>query len=140
MHSPDSGLVVVPWHDPTVESVGFDTRSDYVEWFWLPVLGPSSTWLLRRIDVGFDDFPDGYRLDTLATAAALGIAARNDTGTIFGRAIARLQMFGIAHSTRAGLAVRRFVPPLSQRHLQRLPDHLRMAHAQRLRGECPTES
>lgn len=121
-------LVLTPWRDATVESLGFGVRSDYVEWFWLPVLGPSATWLLRRIDVGFDEFPDGYELDALATAQSIGIAARDNAGNIFGRAVSRLQSFGMAHGTSGVLAVRRVVPPISQRQLDRLPTHLRNAH------------
>jgi hypothetical protein len=127
-------LTVVPWHDATVEAVGFAARSAYVEWFWLPVLGPSATWLLRRIDFGFDDFPDGYVLDAHATAASLGIAARDDSGTIFARAVSRLQMFGVAQTSGTGLAVRRVMPPVPHRHLSRMPTHLRSAHDDWLRN------
>ena len=123
-----STLQVVPWRDATVETIGFPARSDYVEWFWLPVLGPSATWLLRRIDAGFDEFPDGYMLDTRETARALGIAARDDAGTIFARAIERLHTFGVAHGATDAYAVRRVLPPVSHRHLQRMPQHLRDAH------------
>ena len=28
-------LMVVPWLDPVVDSVGYDVRSQYVELFWL---------------------------------------------------------------------------------------------------------
>ena len=133
MNTYQPNLTVVPWLDTTVESVGFGARSDYVEWFWLPVLGPSATWLLRRIDFGFDDFPNGYLLDTRATALSLGVAARGDTGTIFGRAVSRLQMFGVAQTARTGLAVRRVLPPVPHRHLQRMPHHLQSAHADWLR-------
>jgi hypothetical protein len=124
----DNNLRVVPWSDATVESLGFGARSDYVEWFWLPVLGPSATWLLRRIDFGFEDYPDGYVLDSQATSRALGVAAREHAGAIFGRAVSRLQMFGVAQSGRGALAVRRVLPPVSQRHLDRMPPHLREAH------------
>lgn len=130
----DASVSVVPWRDTTVESLGFPVRSDYVEWFWLPVLGPSATWLLRRIDLGFDEFPDGYTLDSRATAQALGIAARNDAGTIFGRAIERLQSFGVAHGNSDALAVRRVLPPVAQRHLNRMPTNLRDAHPQWLQA------
>jgi hypothetical protein len=133
VNSHQLNLTVVPWHDHTVESVGFSARSAYVEWFWLPVLGPSATWLLRRIDFGFDDFPNGYVLDTRATASSIGVAAREDTGTIFARAVSRLQMFGVAQTTRTGLAVRRVLPPVPHRHLQRMPEHLRSAHPDWLR-------
>mgnify|MGYP003456760560 CR=1 FL=1 len=33
-----STVMVVPWHDPIVDAVGFDVRSQYVELFWLNVL------------------------------------------------------------------------------------------------------
>ena len=36
----EPSLVVVPWTDDVVDSVGFDARSQYVELFWLNVLGP----------------------------------------------------------------------------------------------------
>ena len=121
-------LTVIPWHDETTAATGFSARSDYVEWFWLPVLGPSATWLLRRIDVGFDEFPNGYVLDAVATARALGIAARDEAGTIFTRALARLQTFGVAHQARESLAVRRSLPVISHRQIERLPPHLHAAH------------
>ena len=132
----DQNVGVVPWRDATVESLGFPVRSEYVEWFWLPVLGPSATWLLQRIDVGFDQFPDGYVLDARSTAQALGIAARDDAGTIFARALSRLQSFGIAHGNCNSLAVRRVLPPVAQRHLSRMPAAVRDAHPQWLQSRA----
>ena len=41
-------LHIRPWSDDVVDKLGFDPRSSYVEDFWLPTLGPSTTWLLRR--------------------------------------------------------------------------------------------
>jgi hypothetical protein len=37
-------------------------------------------------------------------------------------------MFGVAHTLGDSLAVRRILPEVSQRHLQRMPPHLRDAH------------
>jgi hypothetical protein len=34
-----------------VDTLGFDPRSSYVE-DWLGILGPSTTWLLRRLAAG----------------------------------------------------------------------------------------
>ena len=45
-------LMVVPWLDPVVDSVGYEVRSQYVELFWLNVLGPTATWILRRLVLG----------------------------------------------------------------------------------------
>ena len=46
---PPLTLPIVPWVDPVIDSLGFDPRSTYVETFWLGILGPSTTLLLRRI-------------------------------------------------------------------------------------------
>ncbi len=42
-------ITVKPWVDPVVEAHGFSPRSPYVETCWLPVLGPTATWLYRRL-------------------------------------------------------------------------------------------
>ena len=47
-------LRIVRWPDPVVDATGHDLRSTYVERFWLPVLGPSTTWLARRIAADLD--------------------------------------------------------------------------------------
>ena len=41
-------LHVTAWTDPVIDELGHDPRSQYTEWFWLAVIGPSSVWLLRR--------------------------------------------------------------------------------------------
>ena len=47
-------IVVRPWLDPVVDDHGFDPRSRYVEEFWLGVLGPTATWLIRRLVAGLE--------------------------------------------------------------------------------------
>ena len=46
---------VVPWPDPVVEEHGHDPRSAYVERYWLGLLGPTATWLVRRLASLVDD-------------------------------------------------------------------------------------
>ena len=58
---PIATLTVRPWPDAVIDAVGHEARSPYVERFWLGVLGPSSTWLLRRLVARLDDEPDGLR-------------------------------------------------------------------------------
>jgi len=123
-------LIVMPWHDPVVEAVGYDARSSYVELFWLGILGPTSTWLLRRLVTGLDSFPDGYELDLEETANALGLSLTAGLHSPFGKALNRCIMFGVAHTTGRGIAVRRQVPPLAVRQLRKLPPHLQAAHAE----------
>jgi hypothetical protein len=119
---------VTPWADPVVDRRGHDPRSVYVELFWLGVLGPTATWLLRRLVTGFDTCPDGYDLDVPATARALGLSVSRGTASPFAKAVKRCMMFGVAHPMSQGWAVRRRLPAVPQRHLVRLPDDLRTAH------------
>jgi len=123
-------LIVMPWHDPVVEAVGYDARSSYVELFWLGILGPTSTWLLRRLVTGLDAFPDGYELDLEETANALGLSLTAGIHSPFGKALNRCIMFGVAHVSGRGIAVRRQIPPLALRQLRKLPPHLQQAHAE----------
>ena len=37
------------WTDPVVDRRGHDPRSLYVERFWLGAIGPSATWIMRRL-------------------------------------------------------------------------------------------
>jgi hypothetical protein len=119
---------VTPWVDPVVDRRGHDPRSGYVEMFWLSVLGPTATWLLRRLVAGFDRQPDGYELDVAGTARALGLSVSKGLASPFAKAVKRCVMFGVAHDTSDGWAVRRRLPAISQRHLMRLPDELQAAH------------
>lgn len=121
-------LMVVPWHDPVVDSIGFDVRSAYVELFWLNVLGPTATWTLRRLVSGLDRYPLGYELDLSETANALGLSYSPGTSNTFVRALQRCILFGAAQPIPDGLAVRRRLPPVAERHLARMPPHLRDAH------------
>lgn len=121
-------LVVVPWHDEVVDTIGYDPRSTYVETFWLNVLGPTTTWIVRRMVTGLDEYPGGYELDLEQTAAALGLVFTPGAANPFARSMNRCVLFGAAQPVAGGLAVRRRLPPVSARHLQRMPPYLRAAH------------
>ncbi len=130
-------LMVVPWHDPIVDAVGFDVRSNYVELFWLNVLGPTATWTLRRLVTGLDRYPLGYELDLAETAGMLGLAYSSGTSNSFARALNRCQLFGMSQAMPGGgLAVRRKVPPVAARHLSRMPAQLQAMHSQWKVREC----
>lgn len=122
-------IAVRPWVDPVVDDDGFDARSRYVEMFWLSVLGPTATWLLRRLVAGLEQSPDGYDLDLGATARAMGLSFTRGRSSPFGKALERCVMFGLAHPIDGGLAVRRRIPPVSYRHLRRMPDSVQASHA-----------
>ena len=99
-------LVVVPWHDPVVDTNGHCVLSRYVEHFWLPVLGPSALWILRRIVIGFEEFPGGFEIDVPYMAAAVGLSFNAGANSSFTRSLQRCTMFGAAQALQGGLAVR----------------------------------
>lgn len=122
-------LSVQPWPDPVIDEVGHEVRSLYVERFWLGILGPSSTWLLRRLVAGLDAEPAGYELDLALTAAELGLGNRSGRNSPFIRSIERLCRFGVAHLVDdTVLRVRRSLAPLTRLQVARLPVALQKEH------------
>lgn len=122
-------LTIRPWPDDVIDSLGHDPRSHYVETYWLGILGPSTTWLLRRLVAGLEASPSGFELPLADTARALGLGDKGGRHSPFMRALARLVQFDLAqpHGDPV-LAVRRKVPPLNRRQLQRLPAALQEQH------------
>ena len=122
-------LRIEAWIDPVIDALGHDPRSDYVERFWLPVLGPSTTWFLRHLAAWLDTSPAGCALDLAETARALGLGERSGRHAPFLRTVARAVDFEMATwRAPALLAVRRRLPPLARRHVARLPERLRREH------------
>jgi hypothetical protein len=129
-------LPVVPLVDPIVEELGHDARSRYAETFWLPVLGPASVVLLRRLADCLDESPEGFLLPLAPAAATIGLGHSGGCNAPLIRTLGRLVTFGIARVNGDGLAVRRCLPPLARRHIVRLPGYL----AEQLRSETREES
>jgi hypothetical protein len=121
-------LVVLPWVDPVVDPIGHDPRSRYVELFWLGVLGPTATLLLRRLADGLQSYPEGFELDVPDLARGLGIKLQGQRRAAFMNALERTVLFGMAQHHSHGLLVRRRIPPLSHRQVMQLPGDLRAAH------------
>lgn len=122
-------LRIEPWHDPVVDEVGHDPRSSYVEMYWLPVLGPSTTWMLRRLAAHLELSPAGVDLDPEELARGLGLGERFGPNAPFSRTVKRCVDFEMAQWRPGALAVRRRLPPLARRHLRRLPESLQERHS-----------
>lgn len=123
-------FVIRPWIDPVVDDDGFDPRGRYVETFWLGVLGPTATWLARRLVGGLEREPAGFELDLTSTARAMGLSFSAGRSSPFSKALQRCVMFGLAHPIDRGLAVRRRFPAVSHRHVKRMPADLQIAHVE----------
>ena len=129
---PLDSLTVLAWPDEVIDAVGHHPCSSYVETFWLGVLGPSTTFLLRHLVTTLEAVADGesYELPLATTARRLGLGEKGGRHSPFMRSLARLVQFELAIlEDERTLAVRRRVPPLNRRQLARLPEALQDAHA-----------
>ena len=128
-------LRVVEW--PVVEPCpdDHDPRSTYVELFWLGTLGPTAVWLMRhlvrRLEETGSESEDGpgVWIEIEDTARAIGLASGRQRSAAFARTIDRLVRFNMATTVDAHtLAVRRQLPSISRRQVERLPRSLQAAH------------
>lgn len=125
-------LRVVAWVDPVVDNAGHPVHDPYIEMFWLPVLGPTATWLHRRLVSGLSGGIDSFEVDMADLARSIGVMHTAGRHNPFARALQRCIMFGAAQQVAVQpvltVAVRRSLPTLPHRHLARLPEQLRTAH------------
>ncbi|MEZ5343014.1 MAG: hypothetical protein R2706_16695 [Acidimicrobiales bacterium] len=108
---PEPVLSVRAWVDPVLDQLGHDPRSAYVETFWVPVLGPSSYLLLRRLAALLDADDDGGTFIAAEWAVELGLGIRGGKHGPFWRSIDRLARFGVLHRSGSALTVRRKLAP-----------------------------
>jgi hypothetical protein len=124
-------ITIRPWSDPVLEQFGHDPRSAYVERYWLAILGPSATWLMRHLAYRFDEEPTGFVLDLEDTSRAIGVGIKQLPGAVFLRILERIISFGFAQLVDdTTLVVRRHMPSLTRRQVQRLPRAHQRAHDQ----------
>ncbi|MFM9137276.1 MAG: hypothetical protein ACKOQZ_03875 [Actinomycetota bacterium] len=128
-------LMITPWDDEVVARDGFSTLSRYVEWYWLPVLGPTALLAARRMVSAFEWYSNGYEADVTEMASSLGLAYTDGTHNPFTRAVARLMYFGVAKGTAHSLSVCTHLPVLPAHHLARLHRGLRASHEVFLNAE-----
>jgi len=132
-------LWVEPWNDlcPDADR-GHHPRSPYVELFWLGVLGPSSTWLIRRLALRLAEAPCRVLVHTAEIAGDTGLRGRQALQTAFERAFERCCRFGLMQRGRHNtLFVRVRLPDLTGRMAERLPPQLRVAHDAWRRQQAP---
>ena len=89
------------------------------------MIGPSCTWFLRRLSLGFDAEPDGFELDVAECAAGARPGHRSGpqrTARPDDHPLLPVRADPAVRPRR--LAVRRRLPPLARHHLARLPEAL----------------
>lgn len=122
-------LIARPWWDPDLAVNGHPLDDPYVEMFWLGVLGPSTTCLLRRLARGFAKYPNGFRISIPDTARAMGLGTGTGRNGPLNRTIDRACTFHLVRRPARGeIDVRLHVPSLTRRQLSRLPLSIRNSH------------
>jgi hypothetical protein len=113
---------------PTLTTEGHDPCSAYVETFWLPVVGPTTTVLLRRFGAWLSAEPCfSIDLSELSKTIGLGEYQGGPTAAVV-RALVRMQQFNLARVAHDQFQVVLPVPGLLDRQVRRLPPRLRSAH------------
>ena len=130
-------LTVRALDDSVIEALGHEAESEYAETYWLPVIGPTALWALRRLTRWLESAPEGYPLALAPFARELGLGDGVGRTSPVVRSLARLVTFGMAEVRGGQLLVRRKVPPLARRHLQRLPGHLAVEHQATFEAGAP---
>lgn len=120
-------IVVRSLVDPLIDRVGIAVTAPYVEALWLATVGPSSVWLLRKLDGHLAVDPDGVELRLIDLAEAIGLGYRTGRWSPIQHTIRRLIRFGLADWT-GELHARRFLAPLTDRQLARLSPALQQQH------------
>jgi hypothetical protein len=118
-------LTIRAWDDPLTDSHWHHPLSVYVELFWLPVLGPSATWLVRRSAIFLLGNEGGFTADRDWMSTSLGLGA--GSGLTF--AVERCVRFGVAKRLGAHrIAMRRMMPPLPGEYADRLDPMMSELH------------
>ena len=119
--SADICIRVEALSDPVCESLGVDPRHPYFEFCYLPIIGPSSAWLVRRLVAGLEQRPDGFDVELVALAHDLGLGSGTGRSAPLRRTLDRVARFGLARwPNDHTYQIRRKVPPLAARQLERL--------------------
>lgn len=122
-------LSICAWRDERIEAIGYDPRSDYVETFWLTVLGPSAVFTLRRCAHWLDHEDGAFEVPLELLGRSVGLGGGSGRRAPIVRTLARLAEFGLAVRDGEHYAVRRAIPPLTSRQVARLPRFLVAHHA-----------
>lgn len=118
--------------DPRVAHAGFGLEHAYVERCWAPVLGPTSTALVRRLPALWAE-AEPARVDFVELSRSLGLGSGRGAHSPLSRSLDRLVRYRFARrAPDGGWEVFRQVRPLEAHELGRLPEWSRRMHVELL--------
>jgi hypothetical protein len=130
-----TGRLSVGWQPARAsDRLGHPAGSVYVETFWLPLVGPSAVLALRRLSAWLEHEPDGITVSIAMLSSCLGLGTGTGRRAPVARTLARLVDFKHASHDGERLLLRRELPMLSVRQIERLPACLITAHEQLIQG------
>jgi len=110
--------------------------SEYVETFWLPILGPTTVAMLRIFGrmyqpiAGITATPSTL-VPLRPLAKSLGVGDRLGRNGALMRSLGRLGDFGIMHQTaETQFTLAPYLPNLRPAQVAKLPDHIQAIHPQ----------
>lgn len=123
--APSAQITFRRWVDPVIDECGYAFDAPYVEWFWLPTIGPSALLLGRRVATMFaPNLPVvECTVDLEVFAPSMGLSPARLLATL-----GRLEMFGLARQVSDGWQVRTVVSEVPARSRRRWPAALQEAH------------
>jgi hypothetical protein len=120
-------LEIVPWGEPVP---GEHKPADpYIDWFWVPVLGPSATWLWKRLCW----FAQGSeQVDETALASMVGLGHTGGARSTFRRTLDRMGFYEVARYDQDAnrVEVKLTLPDVADRRLAKMPRELQQMHLQ----------
>jgi hypothetical protein len=139
---PSTRLIIHAQPHPTLEvqRAGFPLDHRYVEQCWAPLIGPSSTLLLRRLPWLWRE-GTSVSVDVWELGRSLGLGSAIGRNNKISLTLQRLAHFGFAEPCAPGeLDVYTEAPPLSERQLNRVPMWTRGLHEQLLHAHLGEHS
>lgn len=114
-------VTVIAWRDEAIEAnpQSIPTCSDAALVWTTPNLGAISTLMAHRWGHYATIGPSTWMVEDIARTFGIGESVSRVT-----QSIDRLERFGIIRRTGRTIAVRLWLPPLSERQRSRLPDYL----------------
>ena len=123
-------LVFEPWADPTLDHTDCDPEGTYSRLAWLPLIGPSSWLMWGTLAAQLRREPQ-VTWELAALAEAHGIHRGDGRHGMVRRTLTRLAQFRLlAPLDDDHHLVRLTAPPVTARHLERLPAFVAELHHQ----------